>query len=163
MNHQALIERSHKQARDKGFWEQPLTESMSLALINSELYEALEAIRKGRVNPDWSNTEAIKESKECEIADAAIRIYDHAGGHGFQVATLNSLNFMFSNDEGANILQLNNEVNKVREHDDKAFCLSVILTGLYQYAAFSKFDLLQYIEWKLDYNLNREYMHGKKF
>ena len=73
MNHQALIERSHKQARDKGFWEKPLTEAMSLALINSELYEALEAIRKGRVNPDWSNTEAIKESKECEIADAAIR------------------------------------------------------------------------------------------
>lgn len=54
MNHQQLIERSHKQARDKGFWEKPLTFDMAMALIISEIAEALEAYRKG-----WYNAQPV--------------------------------------------------------------------------------------------------------
>ena len=160
MNHQALIERSHKQARDKGFWNTPLTESMSLALINSEIYEALEAFRKGRVKPDWNDQQAVKDSFEVEIADAAIRIYDWAGGNNLQVAILNSVSFMFGVDEGRNFLMLNKEVNRVSKSKEKDIALSSALTGLYSYAVHHKFDLLSYIEWKLDYNLTRPMMHG---
>jgi len=163
MNHQALIERSHKQACDKGFWEKPLTESMSLALINSEIYEALEAFRKGRVRPDWNDQQAVKESFEVEIADAAIRIYDWAGGNKFKVSVLVDTNFLFTEDEGMNFIYLNQAVNDVLDDSNKSYGLSVVLTGLYQYADLHKFDLLKYIMWKLDYNLNREYLHGKKF
>jgi len=163
MNHQQLIERSHKQAVDKGFWEQPLTESMSLALINSEIYEALEAFRKVRVKPDWNDTQAVKDSFEVEIADAAIRVYDWAGGNNLQVAVLNSVNFMFGVDEGCNFLMLNKEVNLVLANEEKDIALSSVLTGLYSYAVHHKFDLLSYIMWKLDYNLTRAYKHGKQF
>jgi hypothetical protein len=163
MNHQELIERSHKQAVDKGFWVNPLTKSMCLALIHSEISEALESYRKGKTNPDWNDTQAIKDSWECEIADAAIRVYDWAGGNNFEVHVLNSVHYYFKkDDEGYNFMMLHGDIDNATSGDN-SMQFSLILTGLYQYAAHHGFDLLSYILWKLDYNLNREYMHGKKF
>lgn len=164
MNHKELIERSHKQAVDKGFWETPLTESMALALIHSEISEALEAYRKGRTNPDWNDPQAVKESFECEIADAAIRVYDWAGGNNLDIKALNFLTYNFDkDDEGFNFLMLHQDINNRSSRNGRESQYSVILTGFYQYAAFHGFDLLKYILWKLDYNLNRPYKHGKQF
>lgn len=166
MNHQALIERSHKQAVDKGFWEQPLTFDMAMALIISELAEALEAFRKGRINPDWSKPEEIKESWECEIADAIIRIYDWCGRHNFELEFIPKTGFQYWNtvDEGSNFMHLFYTFShhwSVGENKECTF--ETLFNWLMDYAKFHKIDIEKYIMWKLDYNLNRPYKHGKKF
>jgi NTP pyrophosphatase (non-canonical NTP hydrolase) len=69
----------HKQAVEKGFWGKDGKKKRNLgeliALIHSELGEALEALRKGnRQNEaNWN-----KDSFEVELADAVIRILDLA-------------------------------------------------------------------------------------
>lgn len=170
MSHQQLIERSHKQARDKGFWNTPLTFDMAMALIISEIAEALEAYRKGRVNPDWNDTQAVKDSFEVEIADAIIRIYDWAGGNDLSFDRLSDFDTIvaWTNDEGYNLMWLFNCVGETWNSttDDMQRMsegLHYILSDLLSYCKFKNIDIEKYIMWKLDYNLNREYMHGKKF
>ena len=41
--------------------------------------------------------------------------------------------------------------------------LNGILTMVFKFAEHYNIDIEKYVMWKLDYNLNREYMHGKKF
>jgi len=167
MNHQALIERSHKQARDKGFWEKPLTFDMAMALIISEIAEALEAYRKGRVNPDWNDTQAVKDSFEVEIADAIIRIYDWCGGNKLKLTPL-ELRLPEDKSEGRMFMELFERVTYVWfdmsfNHTNKESCFSVIYSLLLKYCEYLKIDIEKYIMWKLDYNLNRPYKHGKQF
>ena len=167
MNHQALIERSHKQAVDKGFWEQPLTFDMAMALIISEIAEALEAYRKGRVNPDWNDPQAVKDSFEVELADAIIRTYDLAGHHGFVLVDYKEF-VGWTNDDGENLMWLFNCVGEawVRTRDDLQTMregLNFILSDLLSYCEFKNIEIEKYVMWKLDYNLNRPYKHGKQF
>lgn len=102
-----LVEKSHRVAREKGFWETDRNKPECLMLIVSELSESLEALRKDdfadeavandllhdlRVaevdeeftyNPeDWKKMfeESVKSSFEDEIADVAIRLFDLCGG-----------------------------------------------------------------------------------
>jgi NTP pyrophosphatase (non-canonical NTP hydrolase) len=85
-------------AKRKGFWEVPeemkddagrpygsyrnLKKMEKIALIMSELGEAVEGIRKP--GPDEHCPSFTKE--EIEIADALIRIFDYAGGFGLKLA-----------------------------------------------------------------------------
>ena len=160
MNHQALIERSHKQARDKGFWEKPLTFDMAMALIISEIAEALEAYRKGRVNPDWNDMQAVKDSFEVEIADAIIRIYDWCGSKDYELEYYHSTVNWSKEDEGYNFMFL---FKSMSDAVDKEYFFEVIFNHLLSYSSHHNIDIEKYIMWKLDYNLNREYLHGKKF
>jgi NTP pyrophosphatase (non-canonical NTP hydrolase) len=167
MNHQALIERSHKQAVDKGFWEQPLTFDMAMALIISEIAEALEAYRKGKVTPDWDNDDAVKESFEVELADAIIRVYDWAGGNNLSLTDYKE-QVTWTSDEGNNLMWLFNCVGEawVRTRDDQSNMnegLNFVLFDLLSYCKFKNIDIEKYIMWKLDYNLTRAYKHGKQF
>jgi len=163
MNHQALIERSHKQARNKGFWNTPLTFDMAMALIISEIAEALEAYRKGRVSPDWNDAQAVKDSFEVELADAIIRIYDWCGGNNLE------LDVEFTNmpwqEDGYNFMLLFRECNYCWDqyHSHKEESFEILLEVLLSYCKFKDIDIEKYIMWKLDYNLNRPYKHGKNF
>lgn len=73
----------HRNAVDKGFWDDPVNVAEKLALIHSEISEALEAYRKG--NPP-DNKLPEYESAAVELADAVIRIMDLAGGMGMNLA-----------------------------------------------------------------------------
>lgn len=64
-----LISQAHQNAVEKGFWDKPREFGTLIALIHSELSEALEAHR----NRDM---EGIAE----EIADVFIRLADLCGG-----------------------------------------------------------------------------------
>ena len=64
-----MVRMAHANARAKGFWGEPREVGTLLALIHSEISEALEAHRHG-------NSEHVAE----ELADAVIRIGDFAGG-----------------------------------------------------------------------------------
>ena len=167
MNHQALIERSHKQARDKGFYENPQPRAMRIALIGEELYEMLGAYRKGKVNPDFNDVEAMKQSFEVEVADKVIRIYDFMGFEGIPYREMKpTLNFTM--ELGNDILILNKALLKIKKsfgHIGQYQDLTVnkLLALVLAFANLYNVNIEEYVMWKLDYNLNREYLHGKKF
>lgn len=73
---EALIEDVHVTARSKGWHETPTPLPVHLALIHSEVSEALEADRKG------FGTAQVAE----ELADVVIRTFDTAAAHGLDLA-----------------------------------------------------------------------------
>lgn len=79
----AMARTAHKNAVDKGFWDKDVNDGEKIALIHSELSEALEGLRHG--NPPDEHLPEFR-SAEVELADAVIRIMDFAAGRGFRVA-----------------------------------------------------------------------------
>jgi NTP pyrophosphatase (non-canonical NTP hydrolase) len=67
----------HEWAKDKGFWDKERNDGEMIALMHSELSEALEGLRHGNPPsehiPDY---DAIEE----ELADLVIRVMDFASG-----------------------------------------------------------------------------------
>ncbi len=72
----------HNTAKEKGWWDTPREDGTLIALMHSELSEALEAARHGNPADD-----KIPEFKgvEAELADIIIRILDYAEGGGHRV------------------------------------------------------------------------------
>ena len=66
--------KAHENAREKGFWDNPREFGTMIALIHSELSEALEADRQG-------DSKGVAE----ELADVAIRLGDLCGGCGINL------------------------------------------------------------------------------
>ena len=86
----ALVGYIHQQNVDAGWWNDLQTgESLIgkrnvgelIALVHSELSEALEAHRKDLMDDKLPHRKGI----EVELADAVIRIYDMAGGLGLDL------------------------------------------------------------------------------
>ncbi|MDD5617495.1 MAG: MazG nucleotide pyrophosphohydrolase domain-containing protein [Candidatus Omnitrophica bacterium] len=64
-----LIKTCHKIAREKGWWDKERSGGEVIALMHSELSEALEAMRNSHP----------KEALAEELADCCIRIFDYCG------------------------------------------------------------------------------------
>jgi NTP pyrophosphatase (non-canonical NTP hydrolase) len=70
-----FIQECHRVAKEKGWWETDRNEGELVALMHSELSEALEAMRNG------GNKDAVAE----ELADCCIRIFDYCGAKGIDL------------------------------------------------------------------------------
>ncbi len=73
----------HQIALDHGWWDKPRSEGDIIALMHSELSEALEAVRHG--NPPSTKAAGFSELEE-ELADVVIRMMDWARHAGLNVA-----------------------------------------------------------------------------
>lgn len=73
---EAFQEYAHRIAKERGWWDEDRNDGECIALMHSELSEALEALRTG-------NEESVKlpglSQLEEELADVIIRIMDYAG------------------------------------------------------------------------------------
>lgn len=81
---QDLINRSAQQATDAGFHDEDITNrtvfASKLALIHSEVSEALEETRNGRsLVKNWQTLPDKPEGVPAELADIVIRVFDLAG------------------------------------------------------------------------------------
>lgn len=86
---EAAIELCHGAAKAGGWWTdlatgQPKQRNKGelLMLIVSEVAEAMEGERKDLMDDHLTH----RKMAEVELADALIRIFDYAGGHGYDLA-----------------------------------------------------------------------------
>lgn len=84
LNH--LRDRAHAMAREKGWHDEPRSFGESIALIHSEVSEALEEYRAGYDPTHVYRSDGGKlEGIPIELADVLIRIFDLAGQHGIDL------------------------------------------------------------------------------
>jgi NTP pyrophosphatase (non-canonical NTP hydrolase) len=68
----------HDWAKRKGFWDESRNDGEMIALMHSELSEALEAIRCGSFYDEYDENVSSHSSVTVELADCVIRIMDYA-------------------------------------------------------------------------------------
>jgi DNA-binding CsgD family transcriptional regulator/NTP pyrophosphatase (non-canonical NTP hydrolase) len=95
----------HATARAKGWWEGERNDGEMIALMHSELSEALEALRHG--NPPDSHIPEFKGT-EAELADVVIRIMDYGAARGLRIGEAVEAKMAFN-------------ANRPHKHGGKAF------------------------------------------
>ena len=70
-----FISECHRIAKAKGWWDRKRNDGELIALMHSELSEALEAMRN----------HGAKENIAEELADCCIRIFDYCGAKGIDL------------------------------------------------------------------------------
>lgn len=187
----ALRNRAYKIACEHGFHDEELSNEHSLMLVITELAEAVEADRKGKVaqrmmfgmNCDTSQEnpthhwcfcfdQFIKDSVPDELADAVIRLLDLAG--------LRNISLEIATKEISDCIDDMAESCKDETFTESIYAISTLpvrYDGLYDFhttindmvlsifglAKHLEIDLLWHIEQKMKYNELRDKMHGKKY
>jgi NTP pyrophosphatase (non-canonical NTP hydrolase) len=101
----AVAQEVNQIAIEKGWWKGERNEGELIALMHSELSEALEAIRNGNP-PDDKIPEFT--GVEAELADVIIRIMDMAAAKGYRVGE-------------AVVAKINYNKNRPYKHGGKKF------------------------------------------
>jgi len=80
---QGLMSLFHQQATDKGWWDKPRNDGELIALMHSELSEALEALRQpGIPGQHLPHLDRVG----VEMADTVIRIFDYCAARDIDLA-----------------------------------------------------------------------------
>ena len=186
MNLTDLQKEAHAIAKEKGWWDEPRSFGDLIALVHSELSEALEAYR---LNPNsvgpiyWHNvgTKRPPCGVAIELADVVIRVADMAEHYGVVLSEIRVINWempQWVRSFGDWITALHSSVHmimfvaSVKLYNDPSAhipCgrdwgteLRDTIGRVYLMAAHYGIDLDAAIEAKMEYNRTREYRHGGK-
>ena len=174
MNYNELAKQAHDNALKHGWWEKHLSNEHCLMLVITEVAEAVEADRERRkadiqafnrmANKQIAFERYIKNTKEDELADIAIRLFDLAGALGLDFGKMNPCryhrafdHFTFTDNAFALCKGLGRDIIAVEKR---------ILFGLdhvYGWAEALNVDLPFFIREKMRYNVMRPYKHGKAY
>ena len=168
MNLADLQKEAHAIAKDHGWWDEERTFGDLIALVHSELSEALEAYRVcGIVDCPHEHTEGAGVASE--LADVVIRVADMAEWHGETIASrVGEPAFIGKSVSkpsfGGWVSELHWQVaNAWNEHEyDWIGALSDVVHTTERMAAHYGIDLEAAIEAKMEHNRTRSYRHGGK-
>lgn len=185
-----LRDKAHANAVEHGFWESKPSNEHFLCLVISELMEAVEADRKGRVADRESFEFHLKEEvKECkipvgsqaykkcfiyyfkdkikdtvddELADAAIRLLDLAGANNLNLNRF-CLQHVVTPKKSftENIYAIVKDMVNYKYSQEEQ--INYALHQIRRLSEILKIDLSWHIQQKMCYNESREKKHGKKY
>ena len=96
MDIKRMVEIAHDTTKEKGFYDgDPRTPLEVHALIHSEISEATEQVREGRL-PYYEDGEGKPEGEAVELADAIIRIADYFGFMGWDLNDIITKKMIFN-------------------------------------------------------------------
>lgn len=87
-----FINEAHQCARDKGWWDEPREDGTTIALMHSELSEALEALREDKQSDKIPQFHGVEE----ELADCFVRIADYSGANNLRFAEALKAKFQYN-------------------------------------------------------------------
>ena len=192
MNLAELQREAHAIAQDHGWWDEERSFGDCIALVHSELSEALEAYREHGLTP-WKNhtysdgfkdgvpdyMEGKPEGVPSELADVVIRVADMAEWHGVDLAArIASLSLLSRPSEGLDTFgdwitachawlsdtfrSYGNETRGIDLPGTWLIGMGVLIKCIQAMAAHYGIDLDAAIEAKMEYNRTRSYRHGGK-
>lgn len=193
LDFQSLIQQAYKNACDHGFHDKKYSFNHWLALVNSELYEALNAHRKDRVakidcfersisqieKPDNADFDFafevyIKDTVADELADTLIRVFDLCGLYDVEIDDHYSHVIIKSNSNTFSdyILCTDHlERDCILRCDEVGFdegekianTLTCIVYSVLALCERENIDIKWHIENKMRYNSHRKTLHGCKY
>lgn len=135
VNISGLVTRAHDNAVKHGFWDPPLDFGTAIALIHSELSEALEEVRAGRPNI-WFHCQEGDPALPCDPADATDC-------------------FQFGHEDQC--------PHRGKKPEGAAVELADAVIRIADLCGHMGIDLEAAIALKMEYNETRPYKHGKQF
>ena len=180
MNLTDLQKEAHAIAKEKGWWDEPRSFGDLIALVHSELSEALEAYREyGNTTHAWmeladeDSDDRIPVGVGHELADVVIRVADMAEWYGWKLG--GSPRFQFQRFgglvsfgdwiaalHGVTAEAFGYSKNKDGEDGFIQGSLVELINGVERMAAYYSINLDAAIEAKMEYNRTRSYRHGGK-
>lgn len=179
-----LAKEAHQIAVEHGWWDKEPTFGELVALMHSELSEALEEYRAGRpmvyfmdvngfVVSDMSERRGDKpEGIAVELADCIIRILDWAGHDGVDLdrifCAVKEDRLKWDMDKishfGDFISGLHNILSMAYtdEEDNQGIYFCMVIDYIQEALKQSGVDLYTVMRAKMDYNRTRPYRHGGK-
>ena len=167
-----LQREAHAIALSKGWWDEERTFGDCIALVHSELSEALEAYRD-EVLP--SKPHLLSTKVASELADVVIRVADMAEWWGMSVAvTSHELDVCYAGEVIAGCHSFGDWIAALHRFPGNAFShrlrslnvveddLKAVVYGVQRMADHYGIDLDAAIEAKMEYNRTRSYRHGGK-
>lgn len=176
--------KAHENAKEKGFWQERLSNEHCLMLVITEIAEVIEADRKnqranligfetgvknafqGIVRDDWFVIifRNIKGSLEDEMADIAIRLADLAGALGIDFDKMKPCNYHRAFDKFTfteNAFALTKGLSRSNISIERRILFG--LDYVFNWAESMNINLWFFIEQKMKYNALRPALHGKKY
>lgn len=164
----------HENAVAHGWWETKRSFGEVIALIHSELSEALEEYRNGHAPTETYYSEGGKpEGIPSELADVVIRVLDWCGFKGWvykgrDYSTIaEELQDVFDSGEATEIPSLGKLIADLHKdvsdfYENEVSELTDLIEDIFAVCAMYKIDLESAMLEKHEYNKTRLYKHGGK-
>lgn len=174
--------KAHKNAAEKGFWDEKHSPEHYLMLVITELGEAVEAWRKNkRADREAYDSRTmngfdskvfemyIKDSDADELADAYIRLLDLAEGFDYKLKPRYTEREKLELLHKLSEIEFTEQIFSIVEASMKYVLdgtidlyLGALLDHIEATAEANAIDLAWHIEEKMRYNAIRPYLHGNK-